>query len=282
MKLILTILLSLSVNFLSHGQFIHTEEFIKKINAYPKDKLESFKKIVKLFTDSLEKSNSSDIDKAFVELLIVQTEIQDNYNKVLWESEDYESLESIMYANEKLHTQKAKEFEKYAEENGFIIQVTEGAIYIEKSPTFLIETFNEFLSSSMKSYLKQYCDELEAPFMEDGGIIINFTTFRQRVLFWDNFDKQNPNFPLPNYPKNQFEFYLYHLLSGADNTPAFDWNSKIILESYLKVYNEIIQENPNTRTAHILKDYTKILKLNAYKKNDELMNFMNKFDPYKY
>lgn len=144
MKLILTILLSLSVNFLSHGQFIHTEEFIKKINAYPKDKLESFKKIVKLFTDSLEKSNSSDVDKAFVELLIVQTEIQDNYNKVLWKSEDYESLESIMYANEKLHTQKAKEFEKYAEENGFIIQVTEGTIYIEKSLLFLSKHLMNF------------------------------------------------------------------------------------------------------------------------------------------
>jgi len=82
------------------------------------------------FVEKLDKSDVSEVDKVFVEHLKVQTTIQNNYNTHIYQLENYDEIETIIYSDKNLHTKAAKEFEKYVRENGFVIQSPEGMIFI--------------------------------------------------------------------------------------------------------------------------------------------------------
>lgn len=281
MKTLLKFILVFCIPFYSFGQQITVSEYFSKLKESPKTKLEHFTILANEFVEHLDKSDSFDTDKAFIELLKVQTTIQNNYNNYIYEFDGYDKIESIIYSNENLHTKEAKEFKKYVYENGFVIQTPEGTIFIEKDPDFLLKKFSPFLSEVMNLYLKQYCLEIKEPFGEDGGITISFDDFKQRVLFWEDFKNEHQNFVLPKYAKNQYEYYFHHLLDGADNTPAFDWQTKKLSDSYRIVYNEIILENPESETSIILKKYIELLEKNQFERTEEVEVFIDKYSPYK-
>jgi hypothetical protein len=281
MKTVIPILLIIIFHLNIQGQQISTSDFINKINSSPKDKLEYFKNLSLDFVEKLDKSDVSEVDKVFVELLKAQTIIQDNYNTHIYQLDNYDEIETIIYSDKNLHSKAAKEFEKYVHENGFVIQTPEGMVFIEKDPDFLTQTFNDYLSKNMKMFLKQYSAEIDEPFGQDGGITISFESFRQRVLFWEQFEIKNPDFVLPDYAKNQYDFYLYHLLSGMDNTPSFDWETKKLSKDYKETYNSIINEFPSSTTSMILKEYLDMLGRNDFENSKEAQDFIEKFKPYK-
>ena len=280
MKIIIPFLLIIIFQTNILGQQIYAIDFMDKISSSPKDKLEHFKLLSMDFVEKLDKSDVSEVDKVFVELLKVQTTIQNNYNTHIYQLENYDEIETIIYSDKNLHTKAAKEFEKYVRENGFVIQSPEGMIFIEKDPAFLTQTFNEYLSENMRMFLRQYSSEINEPFGEDGGIKISFELFGKRTLFWEQFERKNPDFILPDYAKNKYDFYLYHLMSGMDNTPSFDWETKRLSNDYKESYETIINEFPNSKTSRILTEFLDILKQNDFLNTIEVQGFIKKYNPY--
>lgn len=204
-------------------------------------------------------------DSEFVEFLKTITTYQNEMNELLFDDPNYDTYNTLIYADENLVESKALEFQDSVSEIGFQISASEGMIYLEKDPEFL-NKFSQYLSEPMNQFRTQYSVEIRHPFSEDGGITISMNEHVKRMLFWENFAKKNTDFELPDYAKDQFEMYLFYLMFGMDNTPIHDWSDSLQIQpDIIQKYKQIIKNYPDSEATVYLNDYLDFLEQKKYK-----------------
>jgi hypothetical protein len=164
-------------------------------------------------------------------------------------------------------------YHKELASHGFGIGMTEGSTFILQNRDFLKGYFYDKVSEPMKKYLVQKNKEAKEMFSSDGGLLISPTRLAERVIWAENFMKENPNF----HPKLMEELkwskksYLTFLLEGMDNTPLFDYETKELSPDFEEAYQTVTSSYSNTETAAIIKPYYEAIKNKNTKKQDELM-----------
>ena len=198
-------------------------------------------------------------DSLFIEFLTSFTTYQNNTNDILYNSAKYEIDNTLAYSQDDVVAPEALEFRDSVKQMGFIVAMTEGSIYLDKDPDFL-KQFSPYLSKRMNVFLEEYRDDINNPFMVDNSIIISFKELIRRMIFWENFSKDQPDFELPEYAYNEFEKYVFYLMLGTGNTPIHDWGNpmKVRIE-ILETYNSVIKQYPNSKASEYLKDFLKYL-----------------------
>lgn len=221
--------------------------------------------ILKDFEQNSSERSVKENDSLFIEFLKSFTTYQDNMNDLLFDDPNYDTYNTLIYADENLVKPMAKEFEDSVRDMGFYVSMSEGMIFLEKDPQFLSK-FSEYLSERMNTFRIQYSKEIEYPLAEDGGIIISSGELIQRVLFWEKFRDENSDFELPDYSNDQFEMHLFYLMFGMDNTPIHDWSDSLkIRPEVIENYRLIIERYQNSKAAEYLNDYLNYLEQKNYK-----------------
>ena len=115
-------------------------------------------------------------------------------------------------------------YNKELASNGFAIGMEEGTTYVLQNRDFLKDYFYDKVSPAMKDYLVQKNKEAKESFASDGGLIISPTRLAERIIWAENFVKENPNFPkeLMEEIKWSDKIYFNALVMGLDNTPLFE------------------------------------------------------------
>lgn len=141
---------------------------------------------------------------------------------------------------------------------------SEGFFYIDQRPDYFISIFKEDASSEMKDYLEIRSKELKEGFSEDAGLLITFEQLYDRVLVWEKYLAANPDFILNEEIKGTLSMYLSTLMTGMDNTPAFDYETGKLLPELQFIYSKAIQKNDNRNSTKVLRKYFDYLKGNAF------------------
>ncbi|KAA3440514.1 hypothetical protein [Rufibacter hautae] len=156
---------------------------------------------------------------------------------------------------------KLQEYSNLMNTNGFSVDYQEGGTYLKQNRTFITRHFYPFVSPIMKEYLVQVEEENEDGFNTDGGIFITETEFVNRILWWENFMKENPSFVMRGQGKKKLKEYLTYFLEGMDNTPIMDMaDSTKINQYYASAYTRLNKLAPTSEANKLVKPYFQELK----------------------
>ena len=82
--------------------------------------------------------------------------------------------------------------------------------------------------------------------------VISFTEVSERIIYWENYLNRYPNSKLFYKSKEYYSEYLNDYLFGMDNTPTYDFETKLILDETKKEFNRFIKANPKSKSARIV------------------------------
>ncbi len=120
--------------------------------------------------------------------------------------------------------------------SGFRMQTAEGSVFAAADLRDFENFFSPNVTPPMKNYLHQTRIEQDKAAMEDGGIVIPMTELADRAAFWEKFNQDNPWFVLHDETTLSAQWMLACLMNGADNTPAFDYESKKPTDDFKKMW----------------------------------------------
>ena len=235
---------------------------------------------LELFKNDFNKEKTADNDAAFMIYLKFQSSLIDTLNAQLPEHPHYDEISSLIWADTTLYKPEGKAYEKELAKYGLRLTSTEGMMYIARDVAPIKRYFYQHLSSSTQRFFPQFEAETNQPFAEDGGLAITVNELADRVGFWDAFLSDYPRHIFSKFAKDNKEAYLYFLLIGMNNTPAFDYESHKIDDEFLTGFKYFIQKYPDTGSAKVVDEYLKLLEANGYKKNEAVEAFIKKYNPY--
>ena len=259
-----------------------TEEYQKFVSALDTTKMASSKQAAEKFKKLYANATPEQADKGFVifnELYrsLVQNLDEQHFADVekTGNFEKYYAIAGIYngYNDGKDLSPEMKAKNEELASHGFGIGMTEGSTYFLQNRNFLKDYFYDKVSPAMKEYLIQKNKEAKEIFADDGGLAISPTRLAERIVWAENFVKENPNF----YPSLMEELkwskksYLTVLFEGMDNTPLFDYETKALTNNYEQAYQTLINSYSDTETAAMIKPYYEAIKNKDKAKQKELM-----------
>ncbi|GAA4309403.1 hypothetical protein GCM10023183_26570 [Nibribacter koreensis] len=199
--------------------------------------------------------------------------VNDELNKV----HEYDTAEyfiSLVNDSEEPISKQLQEYRDLVQANGFLVDYQDGSTYLKQNRDFIARHFYPFVSSTMQKYLAQVEKENEDGFSTDGGIFITETEFVNRILWWENFVKQNPAFVMIWQSKEKQKEYLTYFLEGMDNTPVMDMADSTKVNSYFADgYKLLDKVGPTSEANRLVKPYFQALqkggKATAYRLLEE-------------
>ena len=177
-----------------------------------------------------------------------------------------ESVEKKL--NEVEYPRSLKEAKKYkAQLNkvGLGIHQNEGYYYAIADSAWFLQEFGTFLSDDWKKYLKQCEHEEKNQFTDDAAVMISWEALRERVVFWENFLDEYPDFLEKSTAKEYLSRYAYTYLRGSGNSPIYDWDTKNFRSDIGKSYENFIKLNGESKYYDIVKSQYTLIKDNDYK-----------------
>jgi hypothetical protein len=169
-------------------------------------------------------------------------------------------------------------FKKSIEKNGFKIDCLEGMGEIAEDRSFVAKHFYAFVSPVTKQYLEGLQLENDQLFSGDAGINISPQQYADRLVWWENFNKRNPDFILSKRARSIQRHLFTFFLLGMDNTPLINYFTddngveKQELDSYfVDAYAYLNKKYPNSESNALVKPYKMTVLKNDNAKRERLI-----------
>lgn len=211
-------------------------------------------------------------DKVFRELRSFFYASADQLNERLYVPPLKEDIANFS-AGENLNTEAAS-FRAKILQNGFLIQESEGMPYISADPDYLLRNLKNYLSEPLKSYLSQQTLESKQGFIEDAGLVIPLQTLSDRIIWKETFLEKHPDFIFRKEIKENYSQELRVLLTGIDNTPAFDFETKQYKDEFLETLDTILIRYPESKSSKKVSTFKTLLDQDNRIGQTELQSFL--------
>ncbi len=160
--------------------------------------------------------------------------------------------------------------------NGMKPVAMEGSFYPEIDYQIFKKKIESNTTIAYQGYLARIISDKQVTLESDGGIIIPIEDVAIRGMEWKKFNEKYPDFPL-HEKSDAIEKHLKILvLTGMDNTPAFNWDGKVE-SNFMNSWQKIILRYPNSEFTDDLKEYIRLIKENNGKKSPSLNNILQKY-----
>jgi hypothetical protein len=157
-------------------------------------------------------------------------------------------------------SKKVKAYEDSLKAYGFTVMYDgEGGTYVGQDRDFIAKHFYNYVSATMKEYLEQVNKENKAEFSADAGIIIDPKKHVDRIIWWENFIREHPDFRLAHTAIENKKYYLLYLLTGMDNTPVLSHSDQSLEAYYNTAYTYLEKTYPDSETNKLVNPYYKAL-----------------------
>jgi hypothetical protein len=228
------------------GKLVQFTTLLRGLN--PKD-LSTGKKAWDHVTANFADAKGPLADAAYILLddYLTQTEVNsDGYKQlevIQWTEADYEAI----YKNN-FDMKKHPVTQKMAE-SGFTLETAEGMVFPTADWQRMYQFFGGKVTAPFKAFLDQKQIEYRDPDSNDGGIAIELDELAQRAAFWEKFNLDNPYFAYGQQTRESEKWLRMTTLSGLNNTPVFNYETKEISPEYKKMWADVQQKYPNTQLA---------------------------------
>ena len=232
------------------GSLSRLSKFIATLDSR---KLDSGGRLWSFIRKNFNDARGSEADAAFimVEHFFRRMDLEGEYytqiETIDWTHEDYDAI-----VDDRFNMNKYPKTRLLAE-NGFRLEMAEGYVFPIFDWSLLNDFFGEKSTAPMKDYITQRLEEQLTQETSDGAIIIPLEDLAKRAIFWEKFNARNPGFPLFEETRDSERFSWEVLLSGTDNTPAFDFNSKEVTPEFRNMWEFVIKNYPGTNVAKRIK-----------------------------
>ena len=154
--------------------------------------------------------------------------------------------------------------------NFLAVDYSEGMAFLIPNLTADIQKWGSRMTSVMQSYITQSGKELgEGYYLDDGALTISAADVLQRALWWEKFNTQNNAFMFAKPAKNKEIDYVLTAMVGANNTPAFDYETHKLSPEYKKAYELFTQTFGDSQIAKTIKNYYDVLQKTGFKESAE-------------
>ncbi|MDR3693647.1 hypothetical protein [Mucilaginibacter sp.] len=140
-------------------------------------------------------------------------------------------------------------------ENGVMVYMSEGDVYIGQDLDFVARWFYGHVSPAMKEYLAQLNIESKQRLTDDAALTIGPDQLAERTIWWERFSSENPNIIISASCKNNWIGYLSILFEGMDNSPILDYGSQNINPYFKTAYSYLQKNFPDSKTNKLINPY---------------------------
>jgi len=153
--------------------------------------------------------------------------------------------------------------EQYATENGFELHFAEGEYSLFSNPSYGMTVFASALDADENAYNAILTAEAEKRYAEDGGLSISMTELAERASACESFVKTYTESKYQEDVADLFQYYMYALLTGLDNTAVCDGSG---LKPEAKAeWEKIAANNTNTEIGILLRNLMENIEENGGK-----------------
>ncbi|MCM3597789.1 hypothetical protein M4D55_18630 [Metabacillus idriensis] len=111
-------------------------------------------------------------------------------------------------------------------------------------------------SPQMQKYFEM---ENQAQVTEDGAVSVTPQELADRTVALEDFINKNPNFKYGEMLRERYEFWLFLLLKGLNNSPAIDEENRL-KEEWKSAMEYVMEKDPNSQTAAAVSEFYNYLK----------------------
>ncbi|HYH15229.1 MAG TPA: hypothetical protein VD794_08415, partial [Flavisolibacter sp.] len=154
---------------------------------------------------------------------------------------------------------KQQHYVESLHKNGFQLASAEGMTYIKPDLDVINSWFQPYISPTFKEYLSQLNKENKEGFAVDAGITISPKQYVDRVIWWENFIKNNPSFIRLAEAKEKRKHLLTFLIQGMENTPVRSYLDGSLEEYFKTAYTYLQNAYPNAESNQLVNPYYKAL-----------------------
>ncbi|WP_415405832.1 hypothetical protein ACLHDG_08690 [Sulfurovum sp. CS9] len=173
------------------------------------------------------------------------------------------SVEEKLNEKYPLSPKEEKRYKTELEKVGLRLDQSEGMYYVEADSAWFLKEFGAGLTDAWTKYFKQWNYETINYFSEDGVMLISFEELRKRVVFWESFLNDYPDFPEGNNVHETLSNYLSFYLSGLYSTLNFS-HIPISSTDIRKSYENFLKLNTQSKYYEVVKSQYNIIKDNAF------------------
>ncbi|UVI27571.1 hypothetical protein [Paenibacillus spongiae] len=199
---------------------------------------------------------------------IGKTSVQTQINKV------YKIGDSFADVIKRTNDKSLKALLQEAADSGFKLETAEG-FYFPVVRYAALQKFNPYVTDDIKAYMDIMTVESEKASVKDAGLMIGYQELVNRALSQERFVKQFPSSNRIAQVKQLFQSYKILTFYGVNNTPLFDYDTKVIQPNAKKGYGLILKWN-DTKSSPYLTTLQKFMNLLA-DQNDKLTEEVEKF-----
>jgi hypothetical protein len=167
----------------------------------------------------------------------------------------------------------------FAERRGVHLANAEGDVYFQPSISAQLDAARGYVTPSMQEYLELARAEQLRPTGGDASLIITWDELGQRVARLERFELTYPDAAAFKLGHDLFIYDLRWYLRGADNTPAFNRETKVLEPALRRSYNWYMANNPNSPTTNLLRGYLDVLQKNGLKDSEAALQYLRENSP---
>ncbi len=262
----------------------HLQNYIKYLATLKEKDITSIPKAISYFDSGFNEIDSKIFDELFAEFNNFYEKVMNYQQNQFTEFEYteqlkiYEAMFDITYQEQDWTppNDNQKNYANFLKENGLNLCNIEGNLYVCIDYPYIFNKIKDKISLPTEQYLIQTQSESEELYTSDTGIIVPIETIANRIIFWEDFIKDNDNFIYINEATKLFTEYKKAFFKGFENTPAFNIETKTLNQEFKEGYNFIIENYSETEIGKLTKEYFDILEKNNFIESEESINFLAK------
>ena len=158
--------------------------------------------------------------------------------------------------------------------HGINLNYREGDFYLEPDMSFVYRHLEKALTTSSRNYLLTKISIAKGLTPENNQPLSPPDSLAHQVIAWEDFMLKNPGYLLNEEIQAQYIDVLSAYLSGMEQLPMFDPNTKILEPIYQTSYLRYIEEYPNRESTKIIKKYYDLLASKGFKYSEDLDSFL--------
>lgn len=165
--------------------------------------------------------------------------------------------------------------------HGISLLFRDGEFYLEPDPSFICGHLDNVLTAGSRNYLKTKVDIANGFLNDDNQPVSPADSLARQVIAWEDFMLKYPEYLMKDEIQTQYADVLTAYLSGTEQLPQYDPNTKMLDPKYQSSYLRFIEEYPNRESTKIVKKYYDLLASKGFKYSEGLDSILSEvnFNP---
>ncbi|MDF2944797.1 MAG: hypothetical protein K0S01_3655 [Herbinix sp.] len=221
--------------------------------------------------------NASTMMLRFEELQIQnQTKLEDKYFPEIIQKSFQEADQKGIDFNEidEQTDSSLRDLLQETKDSGYKLEQAEG-FYFPVIDYSVYQQFAAYVTPDIKDYINITTVESGQVFAKDAALVIGWDEVIKRALSQETFLTNHSNSVKADVVKGLYQKYEKISMFGLNNTPLFDYETKIINEEAKLVYEDSLAIDLNSKFLLKLKGFMDIVKSNKYQLTEEVDRFRN-------